>query len=453
MKYYNMYMDRQVISQGKHRELLELPAGRRRQSGRPWMGAAALAACALLAVGIWRFAAPAQSTGGSAAGGTGGIEAVAPGGGGTNGPGVPLEAVDPSTLPAMPAIQYPDATRVEMDMARMRMEGSFQVELSREELLKILWNGEDKPEIPWMLSWGGCDLEGRALYRSDGSLVEVDLWGRLEDTPAFSITLAPGEVPFNCGIFSGAARSEIRGVEVASCKYDGGYYLELLANGVGVRASFVGVADSLLPDAFVNWGTYEDGGLSLDHLLTAEHVPEWRSEEFSSLAQTRGEEKFAPYLPTVGPANFSEFHGHLTYQEGYEHTLYARWRRGYSEVSISIYLPEGEPRWDTTVDVGNPASYDTGLYELPWGSSVPKEYFDTFQNPVFRAEDMSREVVEARAYTVEDRGDADGPRMGFSVLHPDGTLVKYSAKGLEVGPMWALVEESLGDATPDGGNP
>jgi len=427
MKYYNMYMDRQVISQGKHRDLLELPAGRRRQSGRPWMGAAALAACALLAVGIWRFAAPAQSTGGSAAGGTGGIEAVAPGGGGTNGPGAPLEAVDPSTLPAMPAIQYPDATRVEMDMARMRMEGSFQVALSREELLKILWNGEDKPEIPWMLSWGGCDLEGRALYRSDGSLVEVDLWGRLEDTPAFSITLAPGEVPFNCGIFSGAARSEIRGVEVASCKYD--------------------------PDAFVNWGTYEDGGLSLDHLLTAEHVPEWRSEEFSSLAQTRGEEKFAPYLPTVGPANFSEFHGHLTYQEGYEHTLYARWRRGYSEVSISIYLPEGEPRWDTTVDVGNPASYDTGLYELPWGSSVPKEYFDTFQNPVFRAEDMSREVVEARAYTVEDRGDADGPRMGFSVLHPDGTLVKYSAKGLEVGPMWALVEESLGDATPDGGNP
>ena len=37
------------------------------------------------------------------------------------------------------------------------------------------------------------------------------------------------------------------------------------------------------------------GGLYLDHLKTAEHIPAWREEEFSTLAQARQEAEFAPY--------------------------------------------------------------------------------------------------------------------------------------------------------------
>lgn len=442
MRYYHLYMDRQCISQEKHRELLNLTPGRRRGSVRPWMGGAALAACALLAVGVWRFAAvprsPAASAGQLAA------DAVIPGIKDTYGPGeVPPEPVNPAQLPLMPAVEYPEAAPLGLDGARMWVRGSFQVELDRGEILKILWNGEDKPEAPWMLFWGGFDLEGRALYRPDGSLAEVYLWGSLEGEEKFSITLAPEGIPFSCYGMEGGAESQVRGVTVSSWRYDGSYSLTFLANGVGVSASFLNCQDSLPADAFLNWCTYEDGGLSLDHLLTADHVPEWREEEFSSLSQARQEEEFAPYLPREDIPGYGEFSGRLTYQEGYEHSLSARWSRGYSDVTITVSLPQGEARRDKTVDVDDPAGYDVRLYEIPWADSVPEEYFDTFHAPVFRAADMSREVVEARACTVEDRGDVDGPRMSFSVLHPEGALVRYSAKGLSVDQMWALVEESL----------
>ena len=84
------------------------------------------------------------------------------------------------------------------------------------------------------------------------------------------------------------------------------------------------------------------------------------------------------------------------------------------------------------------------LYSIPRADSVPEEYRETVDHPVFRAEDMSRAILDARAYTVEDAGDSDGVRMSFSVLHPDNTLVQYDAKGLTVDEMWELLEPTLG---------
>ena len=39
-------------------------------------------------------------------------------------------------------------------------------------------------------------------------------------------------------------------------------------------------------------GLSADGGFTLDHLLKAEDVPEWRSEEFASLEAARQEADF-----------------------------------------------------------------------------------------------------------------------------------------------------------------
>ena len=133
----------------------------------------------------------------------------------------------------------------------------------------------------------------------------------------------------------------------------------------------------------------------------------------------------------------------MTYQEGLEHTLYLRWSRGYDDVTMMVYLPEGETVWGNVVDVDRPETYDIRLYPIPRADSVPQEYRETVDNPVFRAEDMGRDLVAARTYTLEDAGDTDGLRMSFSVLHPDNTLVQYDAKGLSVDEVWALVEPTL----------
>src|SRR5699024_9742825 len=60
MKSYHMYMDRQGLSREAHEKLLALTAPRRRVLPRWAAGAAALAACCALCLGLWRLSGPVQ---------------------------------------------------------------------------------------------------------------------------------------------------------------------------------------------------------------------------------------------------------------------------------------------------------------------------------------------------------------------------------------------------------
>lgn len=206
-----------------------------------------------------------------------------------------------------------------------------------------------------------------------------------------------------------------------------------------MRFQSVTLEDPLISSLLIRMATGEPG-LTLEHLLTYEDIPAWRSEEFANLAAARGEEAFAPYLPQEELSGYPEFYGRLNYQEGETNTLFVRWSRGYDDVEIDVILPEGD--WVcpyTPVDADNPASYDTRLYAIPWCDNVPQEYQEDFYAPTFRAEDMSLEIVEARG-TQKDTG---GVSYRFRVLHANGVLVSYFCDGLTAGQVWALVEPTL----------
>lgn len=76
--------------------------------------------------------------------------------------------------------------------------------------------------------------------------------------------------------------------------------------------------------------------------------------------------------------------------------------------------------------------------------SVPEEYRETVNFPTFRAEDLSLQVVAARA----NEKDTGGLSFSFGVLHGDGTLVEYRCDGLTAQAVWQLVEETLPPASP-----
>ena len=478
MKYYKSYMDRQQMSLEGHRKLLELgeqQTPRRAFRSARWVRWGALAACCALVVGlgVWRLAAPAEEPQIAS-------DALYPGIKDTYGPGEEepekgfdiVEGPEGETwmLPAIPYINYQSVDgQLETDSApaRWMMEGSFTRDLTWEDIQTIFWGPEGKPDsgndedsaedLPWMLFWEGYTLTGTALYDHGGSLLWVNLWGEQEETgSSFTLTLRPGELPFTCGLYSDLEATEVFGVPVTgwSREEDGEWVCcsEFMAGEVGVRfenrGSLFGEEDGagkaqIFNALLVRQGLSADGGFTLDHLLKAEDVPEWRSEEFASLEAARQEADFAPWLPEENLAGYGEFYGRMTYQEGLEHTLYLRWSRGYDDMTIMVYLPEGETVWGNVVDADRPETYDLRLYPVPRADSVPEAYRETVDNPVFRAEDMSRDLMAARAYTVEDAGDTGGVRISFSVLHPDNTLVQYDAKGLTVEELWALVEPTL----------
>lgn len=481
MKYYKTYMDRQEMSREGHQKLLELEGKRKTASTDPWVRRGrwgALAACCalVLGLGVWRLA---EVPGGSAQDKDPAGTSCVPFAGSSAGGDFEVKGPEGENLmlPMIPYIYYQSVDgQLETDSApaRWMMKGSFERDLTWEEIQRIFWdwgrkNGAE-PEsaqaadgaLPWMLFWEGYTLTGRALYDHNGDLLWVDLWGAREETDStFTLTLRPGELPVACGLYSDLEATEVFGVPVTGwSREEKGTVVccsEFMAGDIGVRfensggrfgaeygesAAAVQDGAQMFNSLLVRQGLVSDGGFSLDHLMTAEHVPGWREEEFASLEAARQETAFAPYLPRRGPEGWGEFIGGLTYQEGICNSMFVRWSRGYHDLSMWVDLPESGAKVDT-VDVHKPETYDVRRYSIPWADSVPEEVRTVFFEPVFRAEDMSREIVAARAYTVEDAGDSGGGRMDFSVLYPDGTLVRYESKGLSADRLWAMMEPTL----------
>lgn len=482
MRYYKSYMNRQQVSADLHEKLLTLPTAE--QADKPqkraihWQQAVAMAACAALLVGVgigargWLPATPTVETVRPESTDSPDTALVDDGVmAGTNFHSftVPSDGGGKMTFPAISYIAYPDAAD-DGEVARSIAvpEGAFSKDLTEEEVCLILWGSREAMEnahmkaktgnVPWILFWDGYTVAGRATYDGHGDLWQAMIWGYNEEGAHFEITLAPGHLPPACVVNSGGEVTEIDGVEVTAWKniYDRDgdgvtdyvYESAFLANNVGVRTRFItpggtatekdGTLDySLLSTLFIS---FTGRNLTLDHLLTTD-APAFRTADFASLAEARGESAFAPYLPkTEVVPDAWEFYGHLVYQEGIQNKLYVRWSKGYDDVCIWVTLPEdGGCSRDAAVDVNNPAAYDLRLYTIPWCDSVPEQYWDTVNCPAFWAEDMTREVVAARTR----QKDTGSSQTNFQVIYPDGTLVKYECDGLTVDEMWLLVEETL----------
>lgn len=480
MKNYKTYMDRQELSPEVRERLLALEVKKR--GPRPWARYGALAACAALivGVGVWKLGpGPAEVPyGGSGAVSSGqGATYDQPGLASDSSTGVlgnwdypcfvvsgPEDTGQAIAFYEMPDIRYAAVEDFEMpaDAVRCWEPGEFWRDLEKEDIQRVFWGAEGKPEtadcdLPWALFWTGYTVWGEAHYSGQGEL--QDLYVRGEKGEAgFTLALSPGQIPdYGCIPIEKDQTTQVFGVEVAGwyrqSEGEGGTSYTcgsefLTENEIGVRFESWNngrAEDGLDGETWFNTLFVREalvGGLHLDHLMTAEKIPAWREEQFSTLAQARQESEFAPYLPASGPEGFPEFEGSLSYQEGVRNGLWLRWSKPmkYDEVAISVSLPEdGGGSLPVPVDIHVPASYDTRLYEIPWCDSVPEEYVLDFFSVTFRAQDMSLEAVRAR----EVEKDTGGSEFHFKVLHDNGAVVSYTFSGMTAEQVWALVEQTL----------
>ena len=434
MKNYELYMDRQVVSAALHEKLLALEPPARHSGG--WRRWGALAACCLLAagLGLWTLR-----------------HSEMPGGAAPD--GVPEITYRRSQESAADSIALPD--------------GGFTRAITAEQLAALFTReGETLDSALNALGWTDYILSGEAIYDGAGQLWLLTVSGRHPDGPEFTLELCPGSLPPACAVSPARKTTMVNGVSVSawygSWDRDGDGKTEhvcrseFMAGDVGVSYENVdapftaryGSADGELGGAqrlnAMLVGRALGAGVDLSGMMTCEDVPAWREEEFSSLAQARQEAEFAPYLPEADVPGFGEFYGRLSWQEGGYHDLFVRWSRGYDDVEVAVCrCPE---RTYAPTDVDAPEQYDVRLYDTPWSETVPPEYRDTVSDPVFRAEDMDLSVVQARALFRNDGGEGQTVRIRFSVLHPDGTLVRYTCKGVTEEQVWAMVEPTLNNS-------
>lgn len=108
------------------------------------------------------------------------------------------------------------------------------------------------------------------------------------------------------------------------------------------------------------------------------------------------------------------------------------------EIHVTLSRPEEAP---AVMDVSDPSGYDVRLYAIPWCDSVPDAVREGgFADPVFRYEDLTQEVIAARAMSgAGDSGDVSGSRFTFQILYPDGVVAAYRMKGITAGEAGAML--------------
>lgn len=163
-------------------------------------------------------------------------------------------------------------------------------------------------------------------------------------------------------------------------------------------------------------GVLTDGDMESCKVLTAEKY---------TLEQAAALEGLGSYVPQKLPAGYS-FESAYRNLDVDETNLTISWSRGMDLLMLTVQEVSAASE---TADIGKPETYDVRLYEVPYAETVPQEYRQIFDDPVFAWEDMSLEIVESRMKTYADAGDTSSPRGAFSVLFSDGVLVRFNGRG------------------------
>ena len=481
MNAYKTYFDRQTLSPAAHDRLMALgkaPAKKKSFSLQKW---GALAACAALILGVWAYLDPPPDLEPK-----GTMEVLLPDL--TSEPGK-TDPVDPLQPPedngilihspttedqtafyCMPALNFQEGMG-EVAACLALPEGSFYVELTLEDLQKIFWGPEGKPDtlnpdtnLPWVLGWDGYTVQIGARYDGNGDLWMLSVYGT-KGLDTLELEISPGRLPPQCLADPGGESVDVNGTEVTSYYHaydrDGDGLTdhvctsEFLVDGYGYRFRNVytetGEEEYDVAEAakfqnvcfVIRAAQWTDSRCYFGHIAHTDNIPAWEEIPFDTLSAAREKADFAPYLPQAVPGGMESFEGWLTYQEGWCNTVHAAWYAAGSGAyaNLAVYLPERAEE-HAVVDVNVPESYDVRLYEGAWYDQVPEAYRDEFHQPTFRAEDMSLAVVEARWRTWEEKGSS-GMLCNFKILHDNGVLVAWESEGLTAQEVWALIEPTL----------
>ena len=197
--------------------------------------------------------------------------------------------------------------------------------------------------------------------------------------------------------------------------------------GKGVEKSPEGSADALLGN--------EVGGMRQESAVSGGHDKEDLVVDRGSdaiIARTeedaRGWMPLGAYFPQDLPQGYRVESAFINLER---QSVTMTWLRGMDYITVSI--SSVEPGTVKTVDISKPETYDERLYEVPYAETVPREYRETVNDPVFDFSDMDSEtgleLMRSRMLTYDDAGDTDTPRGIFSVLIEDDVLLHFNGRG------------------------
>ncbi|NLC67241.1 MAG: hypothetical protein GX754_00315, partial [Clostridiaceae bacterium] len=157
-----------------------------------------------------------------------------------------------------------------------------------------------------------------------------------------------------------------------------------------------------------------------------------------TLDEARLDADFGAYLPATLPEGFV-FEDALRFINQERNELLAHWTKGMGYIDWRVSYPGDNDKARIT-SISDRKNYDLSLYPIPRADSVPADLREIVTNPVFLAEELTLDTVQARAYEVSDEGDEPGMRMRFSVLYGD-VLVELNVKGASPEEIFSILQQ------------
>lgn len=393
-------------------EAAAVPPRTARKSHRRWAAAAACVALLAAAGGIW-LGAPASPT--------------------------PVPSLDGSVVTEPESDNQTEGPRpvwefhyneaeAMTDAARPYIPGYFQEPLSEAELEAVqpgMW-------MDWM------NFTGTAGFDGQGQLQEVYLWVTTRDPDATVTVILSPDGPASCCLLpEDAVSSYCSGVEYMVSRWESDGWVTLLAesqlHGVWLHFSVTVTADreeqarSDFEEILESFTVYTASQPDLS-AITAQEIPQWQDTALTQ-AEALADPDFGAYFLSSPLSGFAE-ESIRRYQDQHTNALWGLWARGYDELRWEVRQMTEEDS-ARLVDGSQREQYDLSLYPIPRADSVPEQLRDIVDHPIFQAEDLTLEIVTARATTVSDAGDSDGIRMDFAVRYGE-VIVEVQSKGVDV---------------------
>lgn len=166
-------------------------------------------------------------------------------------------------------------------------------------------------------------------------------------------------------------------------------------------------------------------------------VPKLR-HDLLDLLEARADTDFGAYLPAQAPGGFV-FGEALRIINQEQDTLIVFWRKGMNYIDWRVSRLEEKDK-TRIISSADRLNYDLSFYPIPRADYVPDDLRKMVDNPIFRSEELTLDMVKARTYEVDDAGDEPGPRMRFSVLYDD-ILIEVDVKGLSPEAVYQALQE------------
>lgn len=325
--------------------------------------------------------------------------------------------------------------------AELIFNAAQAVAADKENYSGYFWE-EFKEEDKALIFPGASDIysiDGKLHYMQDGKLIFADAHFKSENGEELYLRVSPDPISLDY-VYSGQPEvSKIGDVDVKAGYCDESdrtvYYAEFELEDIFYYVETADIRGEAALTALVV-SVIQGGKADFSQLSPV--IPEYKQSRLT-LEEACKDTEFGSYFINQIPKGFAE-EVIWRFQNQEQDYLRGTWTKGLDYLNWSVsYLKESDKASITPAE--DKENYDLSLYPFPLSESVPEQLREIVDHPIFQIEEVTPDVVRARTYTIEDRGDSKGERANFAVLCNGDILVQIRSKGLSRETIYDLVNK------------